>query len=286
MASDNAAFAYFDGLAGGPGPRQERADRSRVTNSKIGTPPTTAAAASRPTTSPWCRRRKCGLRHHQRSTASASPSFPRVALLGFPLPLVGNRRVLLQDGHLVEARCQRPDRRRRRQVLQPGSIRRISPREKLLNHKADAAAFDDVDAAAYVSLASGLHEHAVYQVKDDAAEPFNTLGAGSSPSSGPSPCSTAPSAQIRSCSEPRGAEEGRGRPDGGLGGDESVNLPSRRLQGSQQGRLHADGQSEVPPRGTPPRTSPSGTRSRRDCRGASTGTSKGLPCTPSWQSGN
>ena len=47
----------------------------------------------------------------------------------------------------------------------------------LLMDKVDAAAFDDVDLAAYVSLASGTESTpgAVYQVKDGAAEPFNTL---------------------------------------------------------------------------------------------------------------
>ena len=43
--------------------------------------------------------------------------------------------------------------------------------------KVDAAAFDDVDLAAYVDLASGTESTpgAVYQVKSSAAEPFNNL---------------------------------------------------------------------------------------------------------------
>jgi phosphonate transport system substrate-binding protein len=47
----------------------------------------------------------------------------------------------------------------------------------LLTDKVDAAAFDDTDLAAYVSLASGTESMpgAVYQVKDGAAEPFNNL---------------------------------------------------------------------------------------------------------------
>ena len=47
----------------------------------------------------------------------------------------------------------------------------------LLMDKVDAAAFDDVDLAAYVDLASGTESTpgAVYQVKSGAAEPFNNL---------------------------------------------------------------------------------------------------------------
>lgn len=47
----------------------------------------------------------------------------------------------------------------------------------LLTDKVDAAAFDDVDVAAYFDLVSGAESTpgAVYKVKDAAAEPFNTL---------------------------------------------------------------------------------------------------------------
>ena len=47
----------------------------------------------------------------------------------------------------------------------------------LLMDKVDAAAFDDTDLAAYVTLASGTESApgAVYQVKEGAAEPFNSL---------------------------------------------------------------------------------------------------------------